>query len=433
MGAAALAACKRKGRSAARVRKSGRQGATVYRALNGSPADNLEKVLSLMGGVESLFGPDDIVILKPNLQWFNQGAPNIAAMDRLVAVIMERKGGFRGEVVMAENIHRGPKPWEKEGWAIPFARNSDLPGIPHYGGLAARLRQTYGDRFSVSHLVDIGSGGNRVHSPAEGPGYIVCDGTGGVPLLSVDNGLAGANRREVVMSYPVLRTDRGTLVDYRWGVWEKGAYTDRPVKFVNCAALNHHSSFCGVTGSVKNYLGVSDLSGGSDPARNGRLSGSYFNFHSFAFDWNKKGPVPGMIGAEVGFFLKAVRRPFLNITTAEYCGLSDRTELPVARTRVVAASADPVALDLHMTKYILHPNSRISVHDPEDPGSPTAQYLERCAEYGDYCFDDAGIEVSSYDLSTRALQNNDDLAVLGDKEWGINPRSLLKYAYFRVF
>jgi hypothetical protein len=187
-----------------------------------------------------------------------------------------------------------------------------------------------------------------------------------------------------------------------------------------------------MTSAVKNYLGVSDLSGGSDPSRNGQLVKGYHNFHSFAFNWNKKGPVRGMLGAEVGYFLRTVRRPFLNITTAEYCGLADRTELPVARTRAVAASTDPVALDFHMAKYVLFANSRISVHDPEDPDSPTEQYLAQCARSGGYCYDEARVEVKSFDLSIGTFQRDEELVIRGEKEWGGNPRSLLKYAVFRV-
>jgi hypothetical protein len=432
LGIAALISCKKKKPAPASRGRAGDTAATVFRAINGHPAENMDKVLSLMGGVEALFGDEDVIILKPNLQWYNQGAPNIAALDRLVTLIMERKGGFRGEVVFAENIHRGSKPWEREGWAVPFVRNSDLPGVANYNGLAEKLKRNYGDRFSVCHLVDIGSGGKRVHSPADGPGYIVCDGTGGVPLLALDNGLQGSNRRAVVMSYPILKTDRGTLVDYHRGVWEKGAYTGRPMKFVNCAALNHHSVYCGVTSAIKNYLGVSDLSGGSDPANRGRFMGDYYNFHSFPFTGNKKGPVPGMLGAEVGYFLKTVRRPFLNITTAEYCGLADRIGLPVARTRAVAASTDPVALDFHTAKYILFVNSRISAHDPEDPGSPAAQYLKHCAWAGGYCYDEARVEVKSFDFSTGKLQGDGELAVRSDREWGANPGSLLKYTILRI-
>ncbi len=348
-------------------------------------------------------------------------------------MIMDRPGGFRGEIVLAENIHRGARPWERAGWAVPFVRNADLPGVRNYNELAAGLKKRYGQRFSVGHLVDVASGGKRVFSPADGPGYVICDGTGGVPLLSLDNGAAREKRREVVMSYPILRTDRGTLVDYRLGVWEKGSYTGQAVKLVNCAALNHHSVTCGLTSAVKNYLGLSDLSGGPDPATGGRLAGRYFNFHSFPFDGDAKGPVPGMLGAEVGHFLKTVRRPTLNITTAEYCGLVDRLGLPVARTRAVAASTDPVALDFHTAKYILHANSGIPLHDPENRRSPAARYLRECARAGDYCLDESRMEVVSFDLAAGRLQGPGELAVRADREWGGNIRSLLKYAVLRVY
>jgi hypothetical protein len=392
----------------------------------------MEKVLAMMGGVENLIGADDIVIVKPNLQWFNQGAPNIAAVDRLVTLIVERPGGFGGEVVMMENIHRGSQPWERAGWSTDFARNSDLPGVKNYNDLAERLKKAYGIRFSVCHLIDIDRGRKRVFSPADGPGYVICNGSGGTPLFTMDNGLSGPNRRETVMSYPIVRTDKGTIVDYRLGVWEKGAYTGQPMKFINYAALNHHSAFCGITSSVKNYLGVSDLSGGSDPDNGRRLVGPYHNFHSFAFDWSKKGPVPGMLGAEVGYFLKTVRRPFLNITTAEYCGLIDRTQTPVARTRVIAASTDPVALDFHMAKYVLHANSSVAVHDPEASKSPTRQNLKQCARTGEYCYDESHVAVESFDVSKGSSQRPEDLAIYADREWGRNPRSLLKYGIFRT-
>jgi len=435
LGAAMAGACRKQ--KAAPARRSGggetaEKAATVFRAVNGGPAENLERVLSLAGGAGALFGERDIVILKPNLQWYNQGAPNIAAMDRLVTLIMERPGGFRGEVVLAENIHRGAAPWDRAGWAVPFARNADLPGVHSYNELAAGLGRRYSGRFSICHLVDIGSGGKRVHGPGDGPGYVVCDGTGGVPLLALSNRLGGVKGREVVMSYPVLRTDRGTLVDFRQGVWEKGAYTGQPVKLVNCAALNHHSVYCGVTSAVKNFLGVSDLSGGPDPAAGGRLSGDYHNFHSFPFNGDAKGPVPGMLGAEVGHFLKTVRRPALNITTAEYCGLVHRLEPPVAWTRAAAASTDPVALDVHTAKYILFPNSGISLHDPENRKSPSAQDLAACARAGDYCYDDSRIEVVSFDLAAGRFQGEGELVVRADREWGGNLRNLLKFAVLRI-
>jgi hypothetical protein len=425
-------ACSKKRSKRTQRKKMTEEKAQVFRAINGSPSQNMDKVLSMLGGVESLFGSDDIVVIKPNLQWFNQGAPNISAMNTLVSRIMERKGGFKGEIVLAENAHLGSEPWKTAGWNTPFVRNSDMPKILNYNDLAKHLKNEYGARFSVCHLLDIENGAKRVYSPADGPGYVLCDGTGGVPLLSVDNGLKGDNRREVIMSYPIMRTDKGTLIDYRFGVWENGAYTEQPVKFVNFEALNHHSAYCGMTSAVKNYLGICDLSGGPDPHDRGKLLGDFYNFHSFPFDKWKKGPVPGMLGAEIGYFLKTVRKPFLNITSAEYCGLIDRTRLPVAHTRVVAASTDPVTLDFHMAKYVLHPNSHIPVHNPEHTKSPLHQYLAVCAIRGDYCFDESQVGIHSFDFSRNDYQSDDELIVLGEKEWGGHFRSLLKYSAFRL-
>jgi len=253
-----------------------------------------------------------------------------------------------------------------------------------------------------------------------------------VPLLSLGNGLGGKNKREVIMTYPIIRTDNGTIVDYRFGAWEKGTYTMQPIKLINIAALNHHSSYCGMTSAVKNYLGICDLSGGPDPSKDGIIGDKYSNFHSFPFNkWNK-GPVPGMLGAEVGFFLKTVRKPFLCITTAEYCGLAHRTDLPVAHTRVLAVSTDPVAMDYHMAKYVLYPNSHIPAHNPEEGKSPTYQSLKQCAQHGDYCLDKNQVHVQSFDNMTRSFQNENELTIQADIEWGRDTRLLLKYWLLRL-
>ena len=89
-----------------------------------------------------------------------------------------------------------------------------------------------------------------------------------------------------------------------------------------------------------------------------------------------------MIGSEVGTFLSSIRRAAVNIVTAEWIGLADRVHPPVAKTKAVLASRDPVALDYHSAKYLLYPNSKISFHDPDAPNSPTHQYLKACSDHG---------------------------------------------------
>ncbi len=406
----------------------------LFRSTNGSPDENLSKVIELLGGVESFIGANDVVVIKPNVQWWNQGAPNLSAFMRLVELIMTRPGGFSGEVVLAENCHRGSRPWKSghSGWLPNFGRNSNLDQIKNYNDLTRHLKQKFGDGFSTCHWLNVSSGGARVFSPADGSGYVYCDGSGGVPLISFDNGHKGDNFRAVVMSYPIFKTDRGTLIDFKNGIWERGSYTEQPLRFINFAALNHHSTYCGATSTIKNYLGISDLSGGPDPHNGGRLTDKYHNFHSFPFNKWGAGPEPGMIGAEIAVFMNTIRRADLNITSAEWVGLVSRTEPPVARTSAMLACKDPVALDYHATKYILYPNSKVPVHNPDNKEGPLFQYLSKCAELGGGEFDETKVDVKSYDFKTKMLQTDDELTVIGDTQWGRNPKMLLKYMALRA-
>jgi hypothetical protein len=405
----------------------------IYRATNGSPHENLAKVVDLMGGIEKLIGSEDVVVIKPNVQWWNQGTPNLAALKTFVDLIMDRPGGFKGEVVLAENCHRGLSPWQHEqaGWAHKFERNADLPNISNMRELSEALKQKYGERFSTCHWINVDAGAHRVYHPADGSGYVYCDGTRGVPLITCENGAQGSDQRAAIMTYPIFKTDKGTIVDFKNGIWERGAYTDQTLRFVNFSALNHHSTYCGMTSAVKNYLGITDLSGGPDPYNGGRLTKEYYNFHSFPFNKWAPGPEPGILGKAVGVFMETIRKADLNITTAEWVGLSSRTDPPVARTRAVLASTDPVALDFHAAKYVLYPNSKLSIHNPDDAITPAHQYLRECAVVGGGIFDESLVAVKSYDLKEKAFQQDDDLVVIGKKDWGTNIKALLKYLVLR--
>jgi hypothetical protein len=406
---------------------------TVYRAFNGTPDKNMSKVIELMGGIQNLIGIDDVVLIKPNVQWWNQGAPNLLAMKTFVDIIMERPGGFRGEVIIAENCHRGIRPWESlsSGWAQRFAWNADIPLVINMNGLCAVLKKSYGERFSAVHWINVSHSGRRVFSPADGDGYVYCDGTGGLSLLACGNGLQDEQFRETIMTYPLFTSDKGTRIDFKYGIWNKGSYTDVPLKFINFSALNHHSTYCGATSAVKNYMGVTDLSGGPDPHNRGRLTGKYYNFHSFPFNQWAPGPEPGMLGMEIGMFMKTIRKADLNITTAEWTGLSSRTDPPMAHTRAVLASKDPVSLDYHSTKYILYPNSRIPFHNPDEKKGPLNQYLTKCAEAGDCALPAGSDRTLSYDFMVNAIQEGKDLAIYGEKTWGSSFKPILKYLYMK--
>ena len=177
-----------------------------------------------------------------------------------------------------------------------------------------------------------------------------------MPLISLDNGETGDDFREVIMTYPIFKTDKGTIIDLKNGIWKEGAYTEQPLRFINFATINHHSHYVGATGAVKNYFGVVDISGGGW----GKLADKYNNFHSFAYNEWDFGPVPGIMGAEVAMFMNTIRKADLNIIAAEWVGLASRTEPPVAHTKTVLVSTDPVALGLSCNKIFALPKLKYS-------------------------------------------------------------------------
>jgi hypothetical protein len=233
------------------------------------------------------------------------------------------------------------------------------------------------------------------------------------------------------MTYPIFNTGLGTVVDFHKGVWERGAYTGRPLRFVNFAALNHHSVYCGMTSALKNCMGISDLSGGPDPNDGGRLTKDYLNLHSFAFNKWSDGPTPGALGEALGIFINTVRKADWNIVTAEWTGLSSRTDPLVAHTQTVLACQDPVALDYHSAKYILFPNSELDIHNPDNLKGPLYHFLVQCAATKAGVFDEREAEVRSFDFRTNRLQRPEEMVVKGQKTWGNRGKPILKYLFLR--
>ncbi len=138
------------------------------------------------------------------------------------------------------------------------------------------------------------------------------------------------------------------------------------------------------------------------------------------------------MGAEVAMFMNTIRKADLNIIAAEWVGLASRTEPPVSHTRTVLVSTDPVALDYHVTKYLLHPNSSIPIHNPDNEQSPLRHYLIKCAENGGGVFDEKQVAVKSYDLKTNSFQTDDNLEIIGETTWGSHLKTLMKYLIFRL-
>lgn len=110
-----------------------------------------------MGGIDKIIGESDVVVIKPNVQWWNHGATNLSALKTIIDLIMNRTSDFYGKVVNAENSHRGSEPWTDEttGWKKNFERNSDIEGINNFNDLTSHLKKTYGNRYSTVHWIEL--------------------------------------------------------------------------------------------------------------------------------------------------------------------------------------------------------------------------------------------------------------------------------------
>ena len=240
----------------------------VFLSKNGTPEENTKKVIDMMGGIEKFIAPDDIVILKPNGQWWNQGMTNTNSMKAFIELVLCLPN-FIGEVIIAEN-HHFPE-GNSRGWTTE-EKNGDY----NYNELIDYFHAKGHQNVTKYHWHDGGpsepgmwggaENGGLVNSPTEGDGYI----------WKKEFVYQATNGKKVMMSYPLFTSQySGVKIDFFKGPWKDGKYLERELKFINFSALNTHGGDTGVTASVKNYLGICDMTCGF---RGTRPIG-FHNFH----------------------------------------------------------------------------------------------------------------------------------------------------------
>jgi uncharacterized protein (DUF362 family) len=365
----------------------------------GDPARNGRALLDAWGGVEGLVGPEDVVIFKVNSQWYAQGMTNTNVLESLVRAVLERPGGFSGEVVVADNHHF--KGALSRGWTTeqPNGRHNLV-------GLVEALREEGHERVARVHWRDAGpnpdpwqgddGGGTLITEPGGGDGY----------RWWLEECHVTPDENRCPMTWPVFTLPlSGDVVDLRDGVYRDGRPTGRPVRMINISSLNHHSRYAGVTASIKNLMGVVDMTCGFQ----GPEPPGYFNTHYIGmrpshglWRWAKRreGAVKKVVhkllpeenaidfhhtGGALGHWMRTVRRPDLHVVTAEWVGFGSRTvpELSV-RPGVSLASDDPVTLDAVAAREVLLPATRqagqtgrafLEHNDPDAEDRPFRKFL----------------------------------------------------------
>ncbi len=355
----------------------------VALAKTGAPESNARAALDAWGGAESLFGPEDVVLFKVNSQWYAQGMTNTDVLAEMIRAVLERPGGFRGEIIVADNHHF--KTLDSRGWTT-----DDPNGRVHLAGLVDEFAAA-GHPISRVHWRDAGpnpepwqgdaGGGVRVTEPGAQEGY----------RWWLDECHVTPEGQRCAMTWPVFRSPHsGALIDLRDGVLEEGSPSGQPLRMVNISSLNHHSRYAGVTASIKNLMGIVDMTCGfQGPEPAGYFNTHYIGMKSSHATWRwakKKGGAVRRVmhrmireedaidfehtGGALGHWMRTVRRPDLNVVTAEWIGFGSRTAPELsARPGVVLASDDPVTLDAVAARRVLLPATR-------DAGDKGKRFLE---------------------------------------------------------
>ena len=300
-------------------------------AVNGTTGadDGVARLIRAMGdgfykrapGSPGVVGTDDLVLIKVNAQWDKRGGTNTDLVRSLILEIIEHPDGFTGEIVIADNGQaqfgsRG------RGGSMDWRSNNAIDQGQSMTDVARELSDlvpvsTYlWDEITLESVSEFSDGDDR-------DGYVVADSP------SAATG--------IIVSYPKFTTSFGTRVSFKHGVWDGAArsYDSDRLTVINVPVLKSHMIY-GVTASVKHYMGVvSDKLTGHNAHRSVGSGG-------------------------MGTQMALTRVPDLNIIDAIWInarpGNGPSTNYSVAaEAGIIAASRDPVALDLWAARNILLP------------------------------------------------------------------------------
>ncbi|MGH7495696.1 MAG: DUF362 domain-containing protein [bacterium] len=405
----------------------------IYVARNGTPEQNMKSVVAMLGGIEKIIGEKDIVILKPNAQWWHQGMTNTDAMKAFMDLILEMPG-FAGEIIIAENHHHQVD--DALGWTTEHRNGSfnynELVDFYHAKGIHCVSKYHWHDAGPNPKPRQGNAGNGRlVQGAAQGDGYV----------WRKDLVYESPEGRKCMMTYPIFTSAySGTTIDLKDGAWKNGKYIDTPIKFVNFSALNHHSHYCGATASVKNLMGVVDMTcGHQGPEPAGYWNTHYIGMESaihklggqIRYGCNKFGLgfLAGLshdfsvkagtfnfqyTGGALGCWMRTIRQPDLNIITAEWVGYGSRIDTSQrAHTRTIFASKDPIALDYHAAKYCLlpatlehsHDENLANLHNSDLHDWPFRKFLEECHRQGIGTLREADMKIHIKDFNDATPLN----------------------------
>jgi len=295
--------------------------------VNGRSAAHIDELINLMSthnllfyqsneigenkSSEGLIAYDDVVLLKFNSQWAERGGTNTDILKELIQAIVNHPDGFTGEIVVADNGQgRG-------------SMNYPSSNAENYSQSTQDIVNMFSSIYQVSSYDWQNIRNRLVNEYSEGDindGYIVYD--------------AADPETGIYVSYPKFKTELGTYISFKHGLWNGTEYEKR-LKVINLPVLKSHSIY-GVTASLKNYMGVQSegLANGHSTVATGGM---------------------GTLIAECGLpTLNIVDAIWVNANPYPSGSTGPATSYDEAtRVNILIAGEDPVALDYWAAKHVL--------------------------------------------------------------------------------
>jgi len=389
----------------ARICQAAQSLVRVYKVKNGDCFQNIAQLWEMLDGPAKYIGPNDIVVIKGNAQWPNQGYTHTGCIKGVIDAILAIPR-FAGEVLICDNVQAYGVSGAIGFDATPDNRNCNWPD-QNWDSLAASYSALGQPVGTVRWTND--------------PNWRTPPGS--LPCFSQWNPANGNGWSRYFLSYNGTPTylssavfqsplTPGRMIDVRNGVWENGQYTGRQVKVITMPTLNNHGTGsnedCGVSSAIKSFFGATEIPGGVTGTMD---NGAYYTIHSAGGD-----PIdPEEVGELVGTYINNMFAPRLYITCAIWSGWYDRTTT-ATETDTVLACANPVTLDYVSARDVISPYA--SWLDP-DQNTPTRQQILACNDMGIGTIDPTQFEVITYDFNNPTASRLDVERKIRDFKAGI--------------
>jgi hypothetical protein len=368
----------------------------VYKVMNGDCFQNTAKLWDLVNGPAHYIGVGDVVVIKANAQWPNQGYTHTGCIkgtiDRILAI-----PGFAGEILICDNTQGG----------------GNGPGSYAFNATTSNRVNNWPDKNWNELAADYQAQGKPVavvpwqndiiwREPASMPSYSSWDPAAGPGWTRY---FLTAGGRPTYISSPIFASPLtpGRMIDMRNGVWENGNYTGRKVKAIFMPTLNNHDynggseDYAGVTSAVKTFFGATEIFHGSPVyVSDDYVWNGCYSIHSTSYTQTQDPNAAFIAGQVVGTFINKLYSPILYVTAAMYSGWFNRTATDgAALTKTVLACENPATLDYISCRDVIGP---LAPWLNPDVQNNTRRQILGCNSQGIGTIDPNQLEVITYDF-----------------------------------